>query len=114
MLNRLLHAKPAVPAIDVATLAVVRASGADVQIVNGRGPNEWNAGHLPGAVLIPLGELANRARELDPARPTVVVCRSGNRSGVAVTFLGQRGFRDVKNFIGGTVAWAKAEQPLVR
>ena len=114
MLNRLLGAKPAIPEIDVATLAGDQAAGKDIQIVDVRESNEWAAGHLPGAVVIPLGEIAHRARELDQTRPVVVVCRSGNRSATATAFLLRSGFRDVKNLIGGTVAWAKAGHPVVR
>jgi rhodanese-related sulfurtransferase len=114
VLNRLFGAKPAVPEIDVATLAADRAAGTDVQLVDVREPNEWDAGHMPGAVLIPLGDLAVRARELDPARPVVVVCRSGNRSATATAFLLQSGFRDVKNLVGGMIAWARAGHQVIR
>jgi rhodanese-related sulfurtransferase len=103
-----------VPEIDVATLAGDRAAGKDVQIVDVREPNEWAAGHLPGAVLIPLAQLAQRARELDPERPVVVVCRSGNRSATATSLLIRSGFRDVKNLAGGTIAWAQGGQRVVR
>ena len=102
------------PEIDVATLAGDRAAGKDVQIVDVREPNEWAAGHLPGAVLIPLAQLAHRAHELDPERPVVVVCRSGNRSATATALLLRSGFRDVKNLVGGTIAWAQAGQRVVR
>jgi rhodanese-related sulfurtransferase len=114
VLTRLLGAKPSVPEIDAATLAGDRAVGEDIQIVDVREPNEWAAGHLPGAVLIPLGELARRAGELDPARPVVVVCRSGNRSATATDLLRRGGFRDVKNLGGGMTAWARAGYPVVR
>ena len=114
MLNQLLGAKPAVPEIVVATLAADRAAGKDIQIVDVREPNEWAAGHLPEAVLIPLGELGPRAGELDPARPVVVVCRSGNRSATAADLLIRSGFRDVKNLAGGMVAWTQAVYRVVR
>lgn len=114
MLNRLFSARPTVPEIDVAGLAAARAAGADLQIVDVREPDEWAAGHMPGAVLIPLGQLAQRAGELDPARPVVMVCRSGNRSGTATKLLLQGGFTDVKNLVGGMIAWADARQPVTR
>jgi rhodanese-related sulfurtransferase len=114
VLNRLLGAKPSVPEIDVATLAADRAAGEDVQIVDVREPNEWAAGHLPDAVLIPLGELGRRAGELAPERPLVVVCRSGNRSATATDLLRRGGFRDVKNLAGGMTAWTQAGCRVVR
>lgn len=114
MLNRLFGGKPAVPEIDVAAFAGDRATGKDVQIVDVREPNEWAAGHLPGAALIPLAELGSRTGEIDPTQPVVVVCRSGNRSTTATDLLIRSGFRDVKNLTGGMIAWANAGYPVVR
>lgn len=114
MLHRLFGMQPAVPEIQVSALAAERAEGKDVQIVDVREPEEWSDGHMPGAVHIPLGELPARVRELDPARPVVLVCRSGNRSGQATQFLLQRGFRDARNLVGGMIAWAEAGQPVTR
>lgn len=45
-----------------------------------REPDEWNAGHIPGAVLVPLGDLPTRLNEVPKDKEIVVVCRSGNRS----------------------------------
>jgi rhodanese-related sulfurtransferase len=114
VLNRLFGMKPAVPEIDVATAARERAAGNGVQFVDVREPNEWAAGHIADAVLIPLGDLPHRARELDPERPVVVVCRSGNRSATATDFLLRSGFRDVRNLVGGMIAWAQAGHPVSR
>ncbi len=114
MLNRLFGARPAVPEVDVQTFAAERDSNKELQVVDVREPDEWAAGHMPGAVLIPLGELGARTRELDPARPVVVVCRSGNRSATGTSILLQSGFRDVKNLAGGMIAWAEAGKPITR
>ncbi len=81
-----------------------RASGPDFQLVDVREPGEFAGGSLPGAVNIPLGSLADRVSELDPARPVLVLCRSGNRSGQAGMWLNQRGFVDVVNLAGGLLA----------
>ncbi len=70
------------------------------------GADEWAAGHIPDAVHIPLGELPALQRELDPQRPVITVCRSGNRSLVAAEHLLAGGFRDVKSLAGGMKAWA--------
>jgi rhodanese-related sulfurtransferase len=113
LLHRLLGAKPAAPEVDVAQVARERANGT-IQIVDVREPDEWAAGHLPGAVLIPLGQLAFRKGELDPARPVVTICRSGNRSLTAAELLLKSGFRDVRSMAGGMIAWAKAGHPVSR
>ncbi len=78
--------------------------GDGVQLVDVREPHEVAAGTLPGAVNIPLGELPHRVGELDPSRRVVVLCRSGNRSGQAGRWLAGRGFADVVNLSGGTLA----------
>jgi rhodanese-related sulfurtransferase len=105
--------KPAVPEIDVKTAARDLEANTTIQFVDVREPDEWAAGRIAEAVLIPLGDLPARARELDPARPVVVVCRSGNRSATATDFLLRSGFRDVKNLVGGMIAWGKAGYPMV-
>ena len=75
---------------------------------------EYAEGHLPGATLIPLPELADRAKELDPALPMVVYCRSGKRSLAGANLLSGLGFRDVVSMQGGILAWdgAQAAGPL--
>jgi rhodanese-related sulfurtransferase/rubrerythrin len=67
--------------------------------------NEYEESHLPGAVLIPVGELPNRYQELDPAKPTIVYCRSGGRGGSGTGVLVHAGFGQVWNMAGGMMAW---------
>lgn len=74
-------------------------SGA-VQVVDVRSKGEFQAGHVAGAVHIPFIQLPARVAELDPARPVLVYCRSGNRSARAGAYLARRGFR-VINLRGG-------------
>lgn len=74
-------------------------------VVDVREPWEYRQGHVPGAILIPLGQLSSRMSELDPERPVAVICASGNRSQSAALLLGQKGFRTVYNVSGGTGAW---------
>ena len=70
-----------------------------------RTPEEYKAGHVPGAVLIPLAELEQRLAEI-PREPLVLlICRSGNRSGQACMFLEQMGFTNVSNLTGGMLYW---------
>jgi glyoxylase-like metal-dependent hydrolase (beta-lactamase superfamily II) len=74
-------------------------------VVDVREPWEYRQGHVPGALLIPLGQLSTRVNELDPERPVAVICASGNRSQSAAALLGQKGFKTVYNVSGGTGAW---------
>ncbi|MBC9957927.1 rhodanese-like domain-containing protein [Yimella sp. cx-51] len=77
----------------------------DAVMVDVREQDEWDAGHAPGAVHIPLGELPERLGELPDGDPLPVICRSGNRSGRAVQWLEHQGF-DVVNVTGGMKQWA--------
>lgn len=61
--------------------------GESLSILDVRELDEWGEGHVAGAKHIPLGELNLRLNELDPARETIVICRSGNRSGMACELL---------------------------
>ena len=84
----------------------------EVQIVDVRWPNEWDAGHIEGAVHIPAPDLEERLDELDRARPVVTVCRSGNRSTAAAGVLTGEGFR-AESLDGGMVAWENAGLPVL-
>ncbi len=78
-----------------------------VQIVDVREDSEYRGplGHIDGAVLIPLGELAARASNLSRERPIVAVCRSGARSAQACVILQRLGYGDVANLAGGMLRW---------
>jgi len=71
-----------------------------------REPQEWQICSIPGAHLIPLGQLSAKVSQLSPADNIVAYCRSGVRSGKAVDFLKKSGFGRVKNLTGGILAWA--------
>jgi sulfur dioxygenase len=79
----------------------------NVQILDVREPAEYNGplGHIRGAILIPLGELAGRTAEFDRERPIVAVCRSGARSAQATVILQQAGLKDAANLAGGMLRW---------
>lgn len=70
-----------------------------------RQPEEYEAGHIPGAILIPLGELEARQGELDRGRKIITYCRSGRRSMAAAIALCGLGFRGVYNLDGGILNW---------
>ncbi len=80
------------------------------QFIDVRRPEEVAAGGLDGALNIPVEELAERVRELDPQRRVVLLCRSGNRSTQAGEFLVAAGFVDVVNLDGGMITHGKAGQ----
>ena len=82
----------------------------EVQVVDVRWPNEWEAGHIDGAVHIPVDEVEDRLDELDRSRPVVTVCRSGNRSTDAARALSDQGF-EAESLEGGMLAWEKAGLP---
>jgi rhodanese-related sulfurtransferase len=94
--------------MDPKTLAERRDA---VQVVDVRDPNEWEAGHMDGALHIPQDDLAERLGELDPDRPVVTVCRSGSRSARAARYLADQGL-EAENLEGGMLAWAEAGLPL--
>ena len=82
-------------------------------LVDVREPGEWAIAHLPGAHLIPKGELADRVDELTRAAKVVVYCRSGIRSAEATRFLLDLGFANVRTLHGGLNAWAQRVDPSV-
>lgn len=76
----------------------------EVSILDVREAFEVNMGTIPGAKHIPLGELTARFQELDKNKKHIIICRSGNRSGVATHFLNEQGY-DAYNMIGGMIFW---------
>jgi len=80
------------------------------QVVDVRTPEERPDGVIEGDVLIPLAELSTRAGEIDPSRPSLIYCRTGNRSSMAVAALRAAGY-DAHNLAGGMVAWLQAGLP---
>ena len=85
-------------------------AGEDIFVLDVREPHEYQICNLNG-YLIPLGDLPKRMNELDSSREIVAHCRSGVRSGKAVDFLRQAGFRKVRNLAGGILAWADRVDP---
>jgi rhodanese-related sulfurtransferase len=97
--------------IDVADLESLIASGA--RLIDVREPDEYSAGHVPGAISIPLGHVPDRIDEcVSTGETTYLICRSGARSANACAFLEDRGF-DVVNVVGGTMAWVTSGRSVV-
>jgi rhodanese-related sulfurtransferase len=88
--------------VDLESFASAYADGAAVLDV--RNPDEYEAAHVPGAVLIPLPELAGRVDEVPPADPIYVICASGVRSLTAAKALAAKG-HPALSVTGGTNGW---------
>ncbi len=80
-------------------------------IVDVREPNEYAQLRAKGAVLLPLGRLNNRVKDLPRDRELLLMCRTGARSANATKFLQAQGFENVTNVNGGMVAWHNAGLP---
>lgn len=80
----------------------------DVVFIDVREQDEYDAGHIPGVTLIPLGSVPARMNEIPKDKTVVAVCRSGNRSGQATQFLRDQGFDNVHNMAGGMNQWSQA------
>jgi len=74
-------------------------------LIDVREPYEFAAGHVPGAVNIPLGALGGAVANLDAGRDTLVICQSGRRSVTGARVLMKAGFSAVRSVAGGTTAW---------
>ena len=85
------------------------------QLVDVRTPAEFAAGHIAGAVNVPVHDLPRRLADLDldPARPVVAVCLTGHRSVPAVRLLAERGFQ-ARQLAGGMTAWWRDRLPDVK
>jgi hydroxyacylglutathione hydrolase len=95
-------------------LNVMLSNGNGLVVVDVREPWEYMQGHVPGSKLIPLGQLAMRADELDPGKPVALICQSGSRSQSAAAVLGQKKFTKIYNVLGGMTDWQNAGFPTSR
>jgi glyoxylase-like metal-dependent hydrolase (beta-lactamase superfamily II)/rhodanese-related sulfurtransferase len=84
----------------------------DLQIVDVRQPGEYNSGHVPQALSAPLAHLEEQISQLDPSRPTAVICAGGYRSSAATGILARHGFKKLFNVVGGTSGWINAGYPV--
>jgi glyoxylase-like metal-dependent hydrolase (beta-lactamase superfamily II)/rhodanese-related sulfurtransferase len=102
------------PHITVQDLDRLRSEDAALQIADVRRPAEWEEGHIAGALLLPLNQIAAAIGQLDPVRPIAVHCKSGYRSAIAASLLLRAGFRQVVNVTGGFDAWKTARLPVAQ
>ncbi len=80
-------------------------------LIDVRTPQEYNSGHIAGAINIPLQELSARQSEIPQDTPLVLYCRSGNRSAQAANLLERNGYSSIYD-MGGTIQWTGAGYPL--
>jgi len=85
----------------------------DAFLLDVREPDEWSAGHAPGAHHVPMMEIPARLAEIPTDSDVVVVCRVGGRSGQVVGYLIGNGWENVRNLDGGMQSWAAASRELV-
>lgn len=91
----------------------LRRELAKFQVIDVRRRPEWDAGHIEGAVLMPLDKLSGSLGALDRTRPVAVHCKSGYRSAIAASLIQRAGFENVVNMIGGFDAWQACGLPEV-
>ena len=87
--------------------------GDNFTLIDVREPHEYQIARIPGARLIPLGELPKHLGELDPKAEYVMHCKTGGRSQKAVDLLKQNGFQNVLNMTGGITGWSDKVDPTV-
>jgi rhodanese-related sulfurtransferase len=102
---------PVVPEVELEQLDAARAEGGPV--IDVRQPDEYESAHVPGARLIPLGEVAARLGEVPTDGTVYVICQSGSRSARATDFLRRQGI-DARNVAGGTKAWVESGRTVAR
>jgi rhodanese-related sulfurtransferase len=99
--------------ITPAEYEVLRAHYPNVQLLDVREEEEFQQMFIPGALLIPLGELPDKIENLDRNKHYVVYCRSGIRSLKAVHWMLENGFKKVQNLTGGILAWEACKGEIV-
>jgi hydroxyacylglutathione hydrolase len=104
----------ALPIAQIERMSVAQLRGAvqrlePLRIVDVRSPREWGAGHVDGAINVPVGELPGRMRELEGEGPIATICEGGYRSSLAASLLAHEGFQRLVNVVGGMAAYRALE-----
>jgi rhodanese-related sulfurtransferase len=100
-------AQAQVPLIEPAQVKSLIGLGGKITLVDVRRPDEFAAGHIDGAILMPLDTLPNTYTKLPKTGRLIVYCRSGHRSGQAVQFLIDHGYANAVSMNGGFLAWSQ-------
>lgn len=99
--------------MNVSELRTELETGKHLQLVDVRNPDEFAAGHVPGAVNVPIDQIESRLGDLSRQGPVVLLCQSGNRAQMACELI-QQHHPELLVLEGGTIAWADAGLPVVR
>jgi len=99
--------------ITVLELKARMDAGEKLTVIDVREPYEYAIARIPGTKLIPLGQIEERSGELDPEAEIILQCRSGKRSADALNRLKAKGFTQLKNLVGGVLAWSDEVDPSV-
>ncbi len=101
----------AVSEISVDELTTLVESGS--LVIDVREPDEYESGHIPGAILVPLSTVSTNTSEFESEETVYVVCRSGGRSMQACEILHEVGITNVVNVAGGTIGWISRGNEIV-
>jgi rhodanese-related sulfurtransferase len=99
--------RPTLPSVNTADVAD------DAYLLDVREPDEWDAGHAPGAHFIQMATVPARVDEIPTDGTVVVICRHGHRSAQVVNYLLAQGRDNVVNLDGGIVDWVSMGRPIV-
>ena len=106
-------ANPPLPAVSGATLeARIDSGDRDVVVLDVRSPEEFAAGHVPGALNIPFDQVAQRFAEVPQDKDVVLYCRSGRRAGIAAEALAAQGYTRLMHLEGDMPAWIEQGRPV--
>ncbi len=101
------------PEISVDAFAALRFQPEPPLLLDVRESWEIEIASLPGAIPIPMGDLPSRLQELDPDRPTIVICHHGARSLNVTMWLRNQGFEHVQSLAGGIDQWSRSIDPSI-
>ena len=100
------------PSIDEVGIDAIDSAAPNAVVLDVREPEEFERGHVPGAVNVPQSDIATRLDEIPRDRPILTICQSGMRSVRSAQFLRQQGYQNVASVVGGTAAWRAAGRPV--
>jgi hydroxyacylglutathione hydrolase len=103
------------PVESITRVTVDELQAMDVQILDVRERDEWEDGHIPGALFTAYHDIDRLPDGLDPAAPVAVICASGQRAAVGASLIQRFGAREVFHVVdGGVGTWSRAGYPVVR
>jgi hydroxyacylglutathione hydrolase len=88
--------------------------GEDVTVLDVRDENEWNAGHIDGALHIYVGNLQKNLASVPSVHPVAALCSVGHRASIGASILKRSGWNDVRTVLGSMEAWNAAGYPVVK